>query len=348
MSDKLLHKYYLRLKTEGLLKALLWGLAVGFGVLAVLGMLYWLMDWKSEWVSLVVAAVVTVGATCIFYHWIFKPTTKYIARRVDDLGLHERILTMTELEGDESYIARRQREDALAALRTVRVELLKIGVSTTSIITTAATALLGVFGFLFAAGVFKSYAEINPVEPDMYTITYAVKDEKGGTIEGIAEQTVAVGEMTEGVIAVPEDGWRFWKWTVQESGKFVDDLARPYRSDEVVASKKYLAVFVEIALYPIENPPEDKPTDAPGDGEEESDDTQDGEPDPEKEQDPTEYEEVNQVIDGSTYYGNLYEEYYKDAIEDLMDEKYTGDQKEMGGGYFDDIEKGETEEENNN
>lgn len=347
MSDKILQKYYLRLKTEGFLKALLWGLAVGFGVLAVLGMLYWFMGWTSEWVCLVVCSVVTAGTTFAFYHWRFKPTTKYIARRVDDLGLHERILTMTELEGDESYIAKRQREDALAALGTVRVELLKIGVSTPSIITTAASVVLGVFGFLFAAGVFKSFSELNPVIPTKYTITYAVKDEKGGTIVGKGEQEVAAGSMTEGVVAVPEAGYRFLKWIVEDSDKTVDDYGRPYRSDEVVSDKKYLAVFVEIVLDQIQFMPEDQPMDAPGDREEEAEPEEEGNPNDDR-QDPTPYEEVNQVIDGETYYGDLYDEYYNDAAEGLMDEKYTGDQKEMGGGYFDDIEKGKIDEENEN
>ena len=345
MSDKLLHKYYLRLKTEGFVKALLWGLAIGFGVLAVLGVLYWMMEWKSAWVCLIVWAAVSACATFAFYRWKFKPTTKYIARRVDDLGLHERILTMTELEGDESYIAKRQREDALAALGTVRSELLTIGVSKASIITAGVSLLLGVFGFLFAAGVFKNFSEVNPIIPRTYTITYVVKDEKGGTIQGKAEQTIAVGDKTEGVVAVPEDGWRFLKWTVQESGQWLDELGRPYRTDEVVADKTYFAVFVEINLDEIKGLPEDKPTDAPGDGEEESQPSEDANPDEGAK--PSEYEEVNQVIDGETYYGDLYDEYYNDAAEDLQDEKYTGDQKEMGGGYFDDIEKGESNKENN-
>ena len=100
MSDKNLQKYYFRLATEGVLKALLLGLTIGFGALTILGGLYWLMGWESVWICLVVWGVISAGATCAFYYTIFKPTTKYIAHRVDNLGLHERILTMTELEGN--------------------------------------------------------------------------------------------------------------------------------------------------------------------------------------------------------------------------------------------------------
>ena len=336
MSDKLLFKYYLRLRSEGFLKAFLWSIAIGFGALAIFGVTHWMLDWKIAWLGWVIFAVISACSTFALYYWKYRPTTKYIARRIDDLGLHERILTMTELEGDDSYIARKQREDALKALGSIRSELLTIGVSVPSLVTSGVALILGVFGFLFSLNVFGKYAEVNPVIPTAYKITYSVMEGEG-SIQGQAEQSVAEGETTEMVVAVPADGWRFLKW---DDGKNV-----PYREDEVEGNKSYYAVFVEVDLGTIPGLPDDVPADAPGNGEEQnnngSQDNEDNNTPPQEK-----YEESNLIVDGETYYGDLYDEAYKDALEKLGDDKYTDDQKEIANGYFDNIEKGNNEDNN--
>lgn len=350
MSDKKLQRYYSRLATEGMVKALLWGVAIGFALAAVLGGIYWLMDWKSAWVCPIVWAVVSAGAAYALYQWKFKPTTKYIARRVDDLGLHERILTMTELEGDESYIAQLQRKDALAALEKIGPELLKIGVSKNTIITSAVSSVLGIglmtVALLSAAGIIKSGQQV--LNPDgngpltTYTVTYAVKDgmgqiQFGGTMMESVEQKVVAGEMSEGVAAVAADGWAFLRWT--------DLNENPYREDEITDHVTYLAVFVEVSSGFVGNINDNAPQDAPGD--------QQGSPDSNPEKDAEQgneakgkYEEVNQVINGETYYGDLYDEAYKDVMDELAGSTYDGATNEIIGGYFDNIEKDKTEEEN--
>lgn len=336
MSEKLLQKYYLRLKTEGFVKALLWGLAIGFGALTVFGMLFWIMNWGFAWVCLPIWAVVSACASIALYYWRFKPTTKSIARRVDDLGLHERILTMTELEGDESYIAQRQREDALASLTTIRADLLKVGVSKQSLITLGAATVFGVFAFLCASGVVTEFSALHPAPMLTYKITYAVKDGVGGTIEGKAEQTVEVGEYTTGVTAVPEEGWLFFKWYSETEESF-----HPHRSDKSSSNVTYYAVFIEANLGSIMGMPEDMPSDAPGDGEEEGDSEQsDSPPNTDQGQEPME-EPAEKVIDNTIMFGNMYGEAYKDALEDLLDEKYSEEQKLIGNGYFENVEREE-------
>lgn len=349
MSDKRLQKYYSRLATEGIVKSLLWGLTIGFALATVLGGIYWLMGWKSAWVCLIVWAGVSAGVTYALYRWKFKPTTKYIARRVDDLGLHERILTMTELEGDESYIAQRQRKDALAALEKIGPELLKIGVSKNTIITSAVSAVLGIglmtVALLSAAGIIKSGQQVfNPDGPNgpltTYTVTYAVKDGMGqiqfdGTMMESVEQKVVAGEMSKGVAAVAADGWAFLRWT--------DLNENPYREDEITNHVTYLAVFVEVSSGFVGNINDNKPQDAPGDQQA----APDGDPEKDAEQGNEakgKYEEVNQVINGETYYGDLYDEAYKDVMDELAGSTYDDATNEIIGGYFDNIEKDKTEE----
>jgi hypothetical protein len=302
MSDKSLQKYYLRLATEGVIKALLWGLSIGFSMLAILGGLFWLMDWKAVWICLIVWAVVSAGTTYVLYRWKFKPTTKTIARRVDDLGLHERILTMTELKGDNSYIAQRQREDANAALQRIKPELLTIGVSARTIVCSAVAFVLGAglvtVAFLSAAGIISSGKDLKKDKENAgvvtYTITYEV--EGMGSIQGKAEQTVVEGEYTEGVAAVAADGWVFVEWK--------DGGTNPYRVDQALKNYTYTAVFTELDLGFPGGMEDDMPDDAPGDQQADSPPNQSDENGDEA---AGKFEEVNQVIDGNTYYGNVYE-----------------------------------------
>ena len=344
MSDRSLQKYYLRLATEGLIKALLWGLSIGFSILAILGGIFWFMAWKAVWICLLVWAVVSAGTTYALYRWRFKPTTKYIARRVDDLGLHERILTMTELEGDESYIAQRQREDANAALQKVAPELLKIGVSVRTIVCAAVACVLGagvaVVAFLGAAGIIPTGQDLlHPDGPDgpviKYTIKYEIADGMG-TIQGEMEQTVVAGEYTTGVVAVPADNWAFLRWS--------DGSTDPYRSDLATEDKTYTVVFESLKIEGLGGLEDEMPDDAPGD---QLADDNNNESDENGNEAAGKFEEVNQVIDGKTYYGNVYEEAYKDAMDDLTGKEYSEDAKGVGSGYFENIEKGEEATEEN-
>jgi hypothetical protein len=169
-----------------------------------------------------------------------------------------------------------------------------------------------------------------------YTVTYGVKDGMG-EIQGQAEQTVVSGEKSEGVAAVAADGWVFLRWT---------DLSEdPYREDVITGHVTYLAVFVELHAGVVGNLNDNDPKDAPGD-----ETAADGKPNEDAEQGDEaagKYEEINQIVNGQTYYGDLYGEAYKEVMEELTGEAYGDDEKDIIGGYFDNIEKDKTEEENN-
>jgi len=341
MSDKTLQRFYGRINAEGILKSILLGVAIGFGALALLGGAFWLFGWKAVWICLPVWAAVSACASYALYKRKFQPTTKYIARRIDDLGLHERILTMTELEGDDSYMAKRQREDALAALQTVREEFLKIGVSKPSIYTSSVAALLGIgvliIAFLAAAGIIPSGKDLlypNDGIYITYQLTYGVEGGEG-SIQGENTQEIRMGEEASLVAAVAKDGWVFVRWS--------DGSTLPYRVDKPTENATYLALFVEINLGTVNGLDDDLPPDAPGDGESQNNNSMGGEEDSSSKD--GKYETVNQIIDGKTYYGNVFGEAYNDAIGDLAEGNYSETEKGMGAGYFDYIEKGEMEEE---
>ena len=301
MSGELFKKYYQRLAKEGILKSILCGLIIGFAFLAVFATLFWFMGWQGFWVGLILFGIISAVAGVLFYKWKFQPTTKAIARRVDELGLEERLITMAELEGDDSYIAMRQREDALQALNKVNASLIKIVVSLPIIISVAVSGVVGVgmttVSALAGFGVIPSGLEMltsSNEDQDLgwCKITYSVL-ETGGTITGELNQTVQQGGSATSVVAEAEDEWVFIAWS--------DGLQNPYRQDiNVQYDMQIYAIFLPIEMV--------------SDGESEA--QRDGQPDPNQPQDPTQppiptfspgrYEEVNKIIDGETFYGDVY------------------------------------------
>ena len=101
-SNQIYNKYCSRLKKEGIIKALLCGIAIGLFIAAVLTFIFWIVDFEYFWIAPIIGVALAGAATPMFYHWVFRPTAKSMAHRVDGLGLEERIVTMNELQGDNS------------------------------------------------------------------------------------------------------------------------------------------------------------------------------------------------------------------------------------------------------
>ena len=350
MSNKqVFEQYYSRLAKEGVLKALFCGLIVGFAVDFVLAFITWFFGYEwGLWVSLGAGIVCAVGATLLFYYKKFRPTTQQIARRVDRLGLEERLITMFELENDDSYIAMRQREDAKASLRELEGKKLKLAFSNAIIVVMAFMAIIGLsmttVTTLAAEGIISSGMELLfPPEADQYfEIKYRASGE-GGTILGTTEQVVLKGEKTSAVFAFAGDGYVFSHWE--------DGSINPVRVDTAEANTVYTAYFVlfEDVL------PGDVLTDEPDDifGQEgngsggpgnpnggdgfpgmPSESEQNGDGD-ENDGAGGRYEESNQVIDGDTFYQDVYQDYFEQVMERIRNgEELTEEEKQFIEDYF--------------
>ena len=131
-----------KLKLEALLRSLLCGLAVGFGAAFVGATVTWLTALNGNLVILAALGAATLLSTPIFYFKHFRPTAISCARRIDSLGLEERLITMVEFKDDTSTVAKFQREDAKAALAKVTAERLKITISRTVVASFAICACL--------------------------------------------------------------------------------------------------------------------------------------------------------------------------------------------------------------
>ncbi len=281
-------KYRKRIVKEGILKSLFFGLIGGSIALAIVGFLTWFFDYKQGLFIAIAAFIgVTAAITPLLYFLKYRPSVKQIAQRVDALGLEERMLTMTELEGDDSFIARTQREDTMRALGSVNHMLLKIAVGAAIIVPLVVCCVLGAgmttVSSLYYADVIPSgiVTLTVPYVPGVYTVTYSVEpnveeDEEGNETETIngtviywtgdwnADEEVnpdgdkvIEGQDARAVYAIPDDGYVFTSWS--------DGKSDPYRHDTGVDAD----IFVQAIFEPMEPDPDDQQSqqDAEGEGE---------------------------------------------------------------------------------
>ena len=328
--DKHFELRYKRLTVEALLKSLFCGLATAFCADFVLGLIFWIDGMKDK-TALVVAFLigvllaVTLAAGAIFYFAKFKPNVRTNARRIDQTGLEERVVTMLDYKDSDSLMARMQREDAIQALGTVNEKSIKFQFPKKIIVALAICTALGLamstVATLSAAGLLPSGSEIidrvTPEEPPIYVpVSYMAED--GGYIDGEEEQLILLGENAEPVVAVAEEGYTFEGWD--------DGYKKPTRQDKEI---DHPLVLVAIFL-PIEDEGEDdagddhgengdEPGEEEGDGDQESDSSQEGESDQDSDT-PSDsgsgkYDKANQIINGETYYREFLEEYRDKVIE---------------------------------
>lgn len=359
--QEMLQKYRARLVREGWIQSILCGLIVGFVLNIICSAAFMIFGVKYFWISILLFVVAAAAATPLFYFKKFNPTKKQVAARVDGLGLEERILTMTQLEGDDSYIAQRQREDAMAALKTVNDSLIKVAISIPLIVAMAVTCLLGIGATTASALMYENGGVIGVVEENnankanenetyfevRYGVafydfsTYRLVSDEGGMIDGDFFQVVANGASADPVMAIAEDGYVFAGWD--------DGYEEPYRQDmDIRENMVFVAMFVEMQDGDGDGEGEGEGSGegddiAPGEmGEGESNSNSNngnnnsGDGDGEGASGAT--VPGNQVIDGNTYYGNEYGNSYSDAKDAMNSDSNLSDgDKGIIGDYFNNI-----------
>ena len=353
IDNRFFSKHHTRLVKEAVLKAALCGLAIGFAIDFLLALLSWLFDFGSIWLVIGVGLGTASLAGVLFYFYKFRPTPEHIARRVDRLGLEERLTTMMELQNDDSYMASIQREDAKMRLSEVEDSRLRIRIPkamaalaiAACLFSTTMTTVLG----LSKNDIIPGGGELlNPEDPmeNYISITYEVDGE--GEILGEANQLIAPGEDGTPVIAEAEDGWMFVGWD--------DGTESPERQEFGVTEEiVFVAIFEEFGDgiegaggdssgespdgedgdkasdapnndkgNSAEGEPGDAGSDSSGEGSEgkpnENDSDSKGESEDGGEGEGGQgasgkWEDSNQIIDGNTYYRDMLEKYYEVAQE---------------------------------
>lgn len=238
MDKQVFTNYRKRIVREAVFKASLAGIAIGALCAAVVELVSWFFGFKAGlYIAIGLLVAVSVGASLILYYKKYKPTTKAIARRVDELGLEERVLTMVEFQGEDSFIANAQRNDTMSALGSVNHMMIKFAVTVALVITicVSCVALAGMttVNALYVGDVIPSGIDL--IRGQEFVPEYAVRYTytAGGTIviyeDGAASldsyeqyengSTIMVkeGENAPRVIAIPEFGYVFVGWSDNNS-----------------------------------------------------------------------------------------------------------------------------------
>lgn len=254
MADKqMLQQFRSRVMNQSVLRSGLYGLLIGACTAFVAAFVSWFFGYDGGlWLSIGLLVGVTVISGVILYFTKFRVTNSLLARRIDMLGLDERIVTMMELENEDSFIAKRQREDASAKLKTVSPKQLKFRMAKKSIISIVASVVVAsammVVGMVAPSGLEILYPNADAL-PEI-EIVYEV--EEGGSIDGEELQLIFAGEDAAPVMAIADEGWIFVGWD--------DGQLDPYRHDTgLTESKTFVAIFEEIE--------EDSEQDGEGEGE---------------------------------------------------------------------------------
>ena len=326
-------KHGKKLCIEAILRAALCGISVGFAADFATALALWFTPVDGLWICIGVFVIVSLIASLLFYFLKFRPTDVSSARRLDSLGLKERLITMVEYQNDDSYMANLQRNDAKASLSRLNVKALKILIPRAIAISLVVCALLGsgmtTVNALSESGIIPSGDDIidSLIEDQMteyVSVSYVI--EEGGIIEGDEEQIIVKGTDASTVTAVADEGYVFKEWS--------DGYASPTRTDtEISVDVTYTAIFTELG--------DEEGEGENGDGEgEEGDEPQDQPSDPQdSEGDGGSNGEGDPNSDSSSGGGNIMDpanqiinndEYYRDVIERLTDE--TGDRLENNDG----------------
>ena len=121
-----------RLMAEAWIRSTVLGAMIAAAVAVVLGGVHWFLPQTITGTGILIAfAVVLVLGTGLSLVLLYRPTERDTARRLDSLGMDERVETMLEYEHDDSPAANLQREETMTRLQGINSRTLKFSVSKT-------------------------------------------------------------------------------------------------------------------------------------------------------------------------------------------------------------------------
>ena len=395
-----MNKFRRKLKIESLIKSALYSLLVSSILFILIEIVVWMN--KLNILISVIPSIISFGISFpLFYYKKFKYSEIQLAKRIDDLGLEERVITMTELEGNDSFIAKKQREDTIKALKEVNPDNFKIRYKKPSIFsglfTTLAVLILSMslafpniretiiahgepkytievsaegFGFVIDYSKYENQSLINAVskkqEQDQIdkinnkeivelkqfptafsnriSVNYRCFEDIDATMvldgANFADVSYRIeSDETHILMALPYKGYVFIGWS--------DGCASPFREIDNY-STDLIALFDEVSSVGEDLPDEQK---EPGDKDESSGS---GESDGRGEEgngtgktsnddswgDGAKGSPANQVINGETYYGDIFNQSYQEAVERVKNNpNLTDAQKKAISDYFESIRK---------
>lgn len=392
-------KFRRKLKIESIIKSALYSLLISSIVFILIEIVVWMN--KLNILISVIPSIISFGISFpLFYYKKFKYSEIQLAKRIDDLGLEERVITMTELEGNDSFIAKKQREDTIKALKEVNSDNFKIKYKKPSIFSGLFTALAILIlsmsfafpniretiiahgepkytievsaeglGFVIDYSKYENQSLINAVSKkqeqnqidkinnkeivelkqfptafsNRISVNYRCFEDIDATmvLDGANFEDISYrikSDETHILMALPYKGYVFIGWS--------DGCVSPFREIDNY-STDLIALFDEVSSVGEDTPDkQEEPGDKDGSADSESDgigpegngtgktnnddswgDGAKGSP-------------ANQVINGETYYGDIFNQSYQEAVERVKNNpNLTDAQKKAISDYFESIRK---------
>lgn len=129
-----LNKFNKKIKIEAIVKSAIYGLSCGFVLMIALNLVLYLFHANNFLITILLGLLAGCGAASWLYFKKYTPTIRDIAKRVDELGLEERAITMIEHQDDDSLIANLQKKDALNEISKISETSLKVRIAKPSLI----------------------------------------------------------------------------------------------------------------------------------------------------------------------------------------------------------------------
>lgn len=394
-----MNKFRRKLKIESLIRSALYSLLVSSILFILIEIVVWMN--KLNILISVIPSIISFGISFpLFYYKKFKYSEIQLAKRIDDLGLEERVITMTELEGNDSFIAKKQREDTIKALKEVNPDNFKIRYKKSSIFSGLLTALAVLIlsmsfafpniretiiahgepkytievsaeglGFVIDYSKYENQSLINAVSkkqeqdqidkinnkeivelkqfPTVFSnrisVNYRCFEDIDATmvLDGANFADVSYKIKSDEIhilMALPYKGYVFIGWS--------DGCASPFREIDNY-STNLIALFDEVSSVGEDLPDKQK---EPGDKDGSADSESDGSGEEGNGTGKTNNDDswgdgakgspANQVINGETYYGDIFNQSYQEAVERVKNNpNLTDAQKKAISDYFESIRK---------
>ncbi len=119
-------KYTKKIKNESIIKSAISGSSLGISIGLIVAIISIIVDYQFVLLSVILTIIVSIICSFIFYYKVYKIDVKQIATRLDELGLHERVITALEYEEVDSYIIKAQKEDTIKVLEQIKQEQIKM------------------------------------------------------------------------------------------------------------------------------------------------------------------------------------------------------------------------------
>lgn len=399
--ENVLIEFKKKVKKQNIIKAGLCSVAISLLFNIPFLIAFWIMDYKYKFI--ICAGIFIVGVSVLFpvlYFKKFKYTEIQLAKKIDDLGLEERVLTMIELKDNNSFIAKKQKEDTLNVLKTVEANDLKGKYKKQSFLSIFSTALASLvialslmfpnikeiiiahgepkytievsaegLGFVIDYSKYENQSLINAVskkqEQDQIdrinnkeivelkqfptafsnriSVSYRFFEDIDATMvldgANFADVSYRIeSDETHILMALPYNGYVFIGWS--------DGCVSPFREIDNY-STNLIALFDEVSSAGEDLPDkQEEPGDKDGSDGGESDGIGPEGNGTDKTNNDNSWGDgakgspANQVINGETYYGDIFNQSYQEAVERIKnDTNLTDAQKKAITDYFESIRK---------